>query len=195
MALMEMRMIIGLVLTWLRRGGRTMACMTLVMLGATAMAEDQVYRSPEQFIDTAFRGAPPPARALWVQPPLREELSSSFGWRPGLRVRYWQQGGRTAWILDEIGKDKPITAGVVVADGTIEKIEVLVFRESRGWEVKYPFFTDQFNRVALADSGELSQRIDGITGATLSVRAMKRMARVALKLHEETQQTTLARSP
>jgi hypothetical protein len=70
-----------------------------------------------------------------------------------------------------------------------------VFRESRGWEVKYPFFTDQFARIGLTGEGELDRQIDGITGATLSVQAMKRMARVALRLHDESRQTTLARRP
>jgi hypothetical protein len=158
-------------------------------------ADERIYRSTDEFIAAAFNHAPPPARALWIEPTLREKLTRDFGWHPGLRVRYWQEGGRTAWILDEIGKEKPITAGVIVTDGSIEQIEVLVFRESRGWEIKYPFFTDQFVRATLSSSGDLNHHIDGITGATLSVSAMKRMARVALRLHDETQQTTLARRP
>ena len=35
---------------------------------------------------------------------LRESLVGDFGWRPGLRVRFWQRASRTAWILDEIGE-------------------------------------------------------------------------------------------
>ena len=113
-----------------------------------------------------------------------------------MRVRYWQAGSRTAWILEEIGKDKPITAGFVVEDGHIDTVEVLVFRESRGWEVKYPFFTRQFRDVRLGDRGELNRQVDGITGATLSVRAMTRMARVALLLddHVRSSSTTLAQA-
>jgi len=179
--------------------GRVLTFAALVAAQAAWGGNEQVYRLTDEFIATAFDGSPPPAQALWLQPALREELSKDFGWSAGLRVRFWQdpegRANRTVWILDEIGKEKPITAGVVVNDGVIERIEVLVFRESRGWEVKYPFFTDQFASAALSERGQLSRRIDGITGATLSVRAMKRMARVALKLHDETRQTTLARRP
>ncbi len=183
---MKMRMILGRVLVW----------MTVVMAAVTDVhAEDQVYRSEADFLSNAFGGEPPAARALWVPPALREELLRDFGWRAGLRIRYWVHGDRSAWILDEIGKDKPITAGIVVDEDTIARLEVLVFRESRGWEVRYPFFTDQFASVALAEDGDLSRRIDGITGATLSVRAVTRMARVALRLHDATRQTTLARRP
>ena len=188
-------MIRGRVLTplWIRAG-------LLLLLGTGAAggavaADEQIYQSTNEFIAAAFDQAPPPARALWIEPTLRDQLTRDFGWHPGLRVRYWQEGERTAWILDEIGKEKPITAGVIVRDGSIEQIEVLVFRESRGWEIKYPFFTDQFVHAALSSGGDLNHPIDGITGATLSVSAMKRMARVALRLHDETQQTTLARRP
>jgi hypothetical protein len=61
-------------------------------------------------------------------------------------------------------------------------IEVLAFRESRGWEIRYPFFTSQFSGLELADDGYLSESIDGITGATMSVRAVERVARLALWL-------------
>jgi len=68
----------------------------------------------------------------------------------------------------------------VTADNAIQDVKVLVFRESRGWEVKYPFFTDQFNQVQLNNEKELNKHIDGISGATLSVNALRKLARLAL---------------
>jgi len=168
---MKMRMIIGCVLVWTTT--------------APVTAAEHVYLHPDEFITRSFADEVPPAQALWVTVELREELKREFGWQPGMRIRYWQQDHRTAWILDEIGKDKPITAGVVIAGGKIESMAVLVFRESRGWEIKLPQFTAQFARAQLTETRELNQHIDGITGATLSVRAMKRMARVALRLHDQ----------
>jgi hypothetical protein len=107
----------------------------------------------------------------------------AVGWIPlALRLRYWQEGERTAWILEDIGKDKPITLGITVAGQQIERVDVLAFRESRGWEIRYPFFTSQFSGLTLAEDGYLSEPIDGITGATLSVRAVERVARLALWL-------------
>lgn len=102
-----------------------------------------------------------------------------------LRVKYWIKDNRTAWVLDEIGKEKPITTGIVIDRGRIEKIEVLTFRESRGWEVKYPFFTNQFKGIAIKNTqnNQLNKNIDGITGATLSVNALSAQARMALYLH------------
>ena len=81
-------------------------------------------------------------------------------------------------------KDEPITIGVAVEDRQIKLVRVLEFREIRGWEVRYPFFTDQFTGAKLDQRKKINQRIDGITGATLSVRAVTRIAQVALYLHE-----------
>ncbi|MEO1898962.1 MAG: FMN-binding protein, partial [Methylococcales bacterium] len=59
-------------------------------------------------------------------------------------------------------------------------LKVLAFRESRGWEVKHDFFTDQFKQNTLDSHLKLTQAIDGISGATLSVRALTKTARLAL---------------
>ena len=88
--------------------------------------------------------------------------------------------------MEEIGKERPITIGVVVVDDTIQSVSVLAFLESRGWEVRYPFFTDQFSGARLDETQQLSSHIDGITGATLSVRAVTNVARLALYLAEQT---------
>ena len=101
-----------------------------------------------------------------------------------LRVRYWHINDSTAWILEEIGKERPITTGIVIRQGKIELIKILIFRESRGWEVRYPFFTDQFKNVKLLETSELDKSIDGISGATLSVNAVTKLARLALTLDD-----------
>jgi hypothetical protein len=99
-----------------------------------------------------------------------------------LRLRYWDDNTKRAWILEEIGRDKPITVGLITANGKILDVKVLIFRESRGWEVRYPFFTDQFKDTTLTAERNLDQKIDGISGATLSVNALTKLARLALFL-------------
>lgn len=147
-------------------------------------AAANVYQEPEAFIAEAFAGQPPAPQVLWLTGALRDEVEQILGHAPAaLRVRYWSRAQRSAWILEEVGKERPITVGVVVAHDAIERIKVLVFRETRGWEVRYPFFTDQFQGARLTDGRELDRSIDGISGATLSVRALKKIARVALLLH------------
>jgi len=153
------------------------------LLAATAFARG-TYQEPDLFLQEVFAGSPPDPQFVWLREERKEAVNTILGHQyPGLRIRYWSEGKRSAWILDEIGKEKPITVGLVVNDNKLEITRVLVFRESRGWEVRHPFFTEQFDGASLADDYHLDRSIDGISGATLSVRALKKLARLALYLH------------
>ncbi len=148
-----------------------------------AAAARGVYQPPAEFVAESFGGAAPAPRALWVTEALKPGVHAILGHDLAvLRLRYWEKDGRSVWILDEIGKEEPITVGIVVSDAGIERVRVLEFRESRGDEVRHGFFTDQFTGARLAGN-KLDRPIDGITGATLSVRALTRLARLALYLH------------
>jgi len=143
------------------------------------------YIETEKYLSSVFVDDVPAPGTLWIAGELRDDVERMLGHRfASLRVRYWFDGASSAWVLDEIGKELPITIGVSVANGAIENVRVLEFRESRGWEVRYPFFTDQFVNARLGADEHLDQRVDGITGATLSVRAVTRIARIALLMHE-----------
>ncbi|HSR61905.1 MAG TPA: FMN-binding protein [Gammaproteobacteria bacterium] len=159
----------------------------ILLAGAIPVFGVNVYQEPGDFIDQAFSGAPPEPEKLWLTGDLKVAIKDIMGHDMGvLRLRYWKKNDRTAWILEEIGKERPITTGFVVEGESIEQVKVLIFRESRGWEVRYPFFTDQFKNARLVDGNDLDRSIDGISGATLSVNAITRLARVALLLHRET---------
>jgi hypothetical protein len=166
--------------------------LVLIALAAAAVghASEQAagrYLDRDEFLGAAFPDGMPEQGVLWMTEELREHVESVLGHRFAmLRVRYWYVGDATAWVLDEIGKEEPITIGVTVRGGAIEMVRVLEFRESRGFEVRYPFFTDQFNGARLGKDRTIDRHIDGITGATLSVRAMNSVVKMALILHEET---------
>ena len=143
------------------------------------------YLETDEYLNAAFPSGVPAAQVLWLKGDLRADVERLLGHRfNGLRVRYWRDGTRSAWILDEIGKELPITIGIAVSSGAIASVDILEFRESRGWEVRYPFFTDQFVNARLGPNDTLDRHIDGITGATMSVDAVTRVAQVALLLHE-----------
>ncbi len=157
-----------------------------VMMSAVAgdAAARGVYQQPEDFIREAFAGRPPAPRLLWLTVPMQAEIRRILGHDyQQRRVRYWRMGARSAWVLEEIGKEEPITTGFVIKDGRIEQTKVLIYRESRGDEVRYPRFTGQFRDAGLAAGNELDRTIDVISGATLSVSALTRLARLALYLH------------
>ena len=48
--------------------------------------------------------------------------------------------------------------------------------------MRHDFFTNQFKGLTLDEQSNLSGRIDGISGATLSVNALRNLARFALYL-------------
>jgi hypothetical protein len=156
-----------------------------LLKGSCAHAKEDVYLEPSEFIQQSFAAAPQ-QKVLWLTKDLKASIKQVLGHDyNGLRIRYWQYGERTAWILEEIGKVKPITTGFVIEGEAMLQMQVLIYRESHGWEVRYPFFTDQFNGLQLDENNRLQRKIDGISGATLSVNALTRLARLALHLHEE----------
>ena len=131
------------------------------------------YQEPSEFIQEVFSGDAPKVSKIWIKKDLKMKIYEIMEHDLGvLRLKYWEKAGRTAWILEEIGKERPITAGIVVNDSKIESINVLVFRESRGWEVRYPFFTDQFSDATLKEDKQLDRHIDGISGATITARGV-----------------------
>ncbi len=165
---------------------RTVLAASVMLAACFAFGEE--YLGRDAFLQLAFTDNEPAMHTLWLTEKTRAAAKAAVGWAPAaLRLRYWQEGERTAWILEEIGRDKPITLGVVIQAARIERVEVLAFRESRGWEIRYPFFTSQFSGLTLAQDGYLSKTVDGITGATLSVRAVERVARLALWLDAQVQ--------
>jgi Na+-translocating ferredoxin:NAD+ oxidoreductase RnfG subunit len=154
------------------------------------VAKDDVYLKPSAFIGRTFPMAKPQAGALKLSASMQTEIKKIMGRAYSPRVvRYWTDGKTTAWILNEIGKTLPITTGYVVSDGKIRQVEVLIYRESHGWEVRQPFFTKQFKGAELKPGNKLTKRIDNIAGATLSVRAVTKMSKLALYLESQRQKS------
>ena len=143
-----------------------------------------VYMTQDQFLTQAFKDVPA-AKTYWIQAADKARGLKLLG-HPvaGLRTRYWQVGNKTAWVINEIGKEQPITIGVVVEGGKVDFVDILTYRESRGYEVRHDFFTRQFKGAALKGD-KLTKRIDGISGATLSVWAVTNVSEWALYLHAQ----------
>lgn len=158
--------------------------LALALIVANAAAPEGRYMEQEAFLEAVFADSNFAEASVFVDAPLRESIEALLGHRLSLlRVRYWRGGSTTAWIIDEIGKEEPITIGVGVDNGAVDIVRIIEFRESRGSEVRYPFFTDRFTGARLREDASIDRRVDGITGATLSVGAVNRVVRLALFLH------------
>ena len=153
----------------------------IILLSCFSSLQAGEYQSTEDFLIQVFSGTPPKPKLLWLKKDIKKQTAEILKHRPGfLRTRYWQTDQQSIWIINEIGKTKLITIAVVIKDKKIVLLKVLAFRESRGWEVKHDFFTDQFKQNTLNADLTLTQPIDGISGATLSVRALTKVAQLAL---------------
>ncbi len=159
------------------------------LIFSSATVAGGVYQEPADFINEVFDDKPPKAEVLWLDNDLKKKIVNILDHKyKGLRIRYWHQENKSAWILEEIGKEKLITTGIVINNKQIEQVKVLVFRESRGWEVRHDFFTEQFKQATLKENHQLDKTIDNISGATLSVRAVRKQAQIALLLDQHIQQ-------
>lgn len=159
------------------------------LMSPVALAKG-VYQKPADFVKQIFVSDIPKPQVLWLSNDDKRIISDIMGRNFNrLRIRYWHKDQDTVWILDEIGKEKPITSGIHVSNHQIAQVKVLAFRESRGDEVRHDFFTRQFKSVTLTPENKLNQHIDGITGATMSVNALTKVARLALWLDKKVQQS------
>jgi hypothetical protein len=87
-----------------------------------------------------------------------------------------------AMVLEEKGKYRPITFLVGTDPAfAVEGVEVLVYREDRGGEVRHHRFLRQYEGKTRADPIRTHSDIVNITGATISVNALNAGVRRALE--------------
>ena len=135
------------------------------------------------FLNETFNGSIPKKQRLIVKGEAKDQIKSIMGNKYKKRLfSYWQNDTEQVWILNSIGKYKPITAAFSIQNCSVKSAHVLVYREQHGYEIKYPFFLTQFTDAQIDSSLKLNTKIDNISAATLSVNSMKRMAKMALLL-------------
>lgn len=162
--------------------------MAWLLVTCPAWPED-VYQQPDAFVADIFAGSSPERETLWFTKEMRADINRIMQRNyPVMRTYYWRGGGKTVWILEEIGKTRPITTGIVVQDGRIEQIKVLIYRESHGAQVRQDYFTRQFHGATLEENAKLSQPVDNISGATMSSDALRNLGALALYLDKHVTQ-------
>jgi hypothetical protein len=91
-----------------------------------------------------------------------------------------------ALIQNTIGKHKPMTYMVWIDHtGHVLNIELLVFREARGSEVRTKRFNVQYEGKTALDPVRINKDIINISGATMSVRSMTAGIKRVLVLVDE----------
>lgn len=151
--------------------------------------KEEVYLTKNQALDIAFPGHDKiEQEKKWLTDTQRSAIAKEFGEPVNDRRITWYVGMKAGKVLGymaidhRIGKSFPITFMVVInPDGTARDVEIMVYREPRGWEIRYESFLRQFfGKSADSDFRE----INSITGATLSVRSVTRGVQKALAAYK-----------
>ncbi len=135
----------------------------------------------KDFLNTTFKEIPKPKR-IWIDKEKQNHIKKAFN--PSqikLSYRYWQKNNKTVWVLDELGKERNITTGIVITDKKIKSVAVITYRESRGGQVQSNRFTNQYQNKTIKSN--FAKEIDSISGATLSVNALNKQVALALYLN------------
>ena len=140
----------------------------------------KVYFTPEEALTKVFAKAD----TLWTEewsptPQERMELEGRLGWRVEDETFAIHRAGKDgqdlgfAVITEEQGRFKPITFIVKMsAERRVDMVLVMVYRESRGDGVKRQRFLKQFRDKDTSDHLRLNRDIVGVSGATMSSRAL-----------------------
>ena len=91
----------------------------------------------------------------------------------------------TIFLFDVVGQSLPITFAVgVKEDGALQDMQVMVYREPHGDEIRERRFRSQFAGKKLQDPIVVGKDIDAVSGATISSNSAAYAARKGLALAE-----------
>ena len=122
----------------------------------------------------------------------KTQIEDRIGWKfpeEEFEVYIGETGTRVdghAMVQNTIGNHKPMTYMVGVdGQGSVSDIELLVFRESRGSEIRQKRFNSQYEGKTVLDPVRINKDIINISGATMSVRSMSAGIKRVLVLVDE----------
>lgn len=157
------------------------------------MSMAEVYLSEEEAVKLMFPKSEHIKKDLLRVPADRKlAIEERIGWKfpeDSFEVYIGETGTQVdgyALVQNTIGKHKPMTYMVGVDNrGHISNIELLIFREARGSEVRQKRFNSQYEGKTVLDPVRLNKDIINISGATMSVRSMTAGIKRVLVLVDE----------
>ncbi|MBA3964490.1 MAG: FMN-binding protein [Nitrospirales bacterium] len=162
-------------------------------LTAQEMGQEDVYLTPEEATKLMFPDSDHIRNeVITLSPEQKKLIEERIGWNfPETTFDFFiakTKGKIDGWALiqNTIGKHKPMTYMVGVdPQGEVLNVEVLVYRESRGSEVRKKRFNYQYQGKTPYHPIRINRDIINISGATMSVRSMSAGVKRSLVLVEE----------
>jgi len=130
-------------------------------------AQQVLFPEADRFVDAAVELSDDQRKAIEDKSGVRQRWKKQAVWRAE------KAGQLLGWfIVDEVvGKHEFITyAAGLTSEGKVRGIEILVYRETHGYQVRNPEWRHYFEGKTLADPFKLEQDIPNIAGATLSCK-------------------------
>jgi Na+-translocating ferredoxin:NAD+ oxidoreductase RnfG subunit len=152
-----------------------------------------VYLTEDQALKILFPKAPKiEPQELRLTPDQKARIQERIGWKfpeETFRAFAAQTDGKVdgyAVIQETIGKHRPITYIVGISpEGKVFDVEIMVYRESKGSEVRRKRFNAQYEGKTAQDPIRVNKDIINVTGATMSVRSVSAGVKRALVLVDE----------
>ena len=153
----------------------------------------EVYLTEEQALKILFpKSQKVHSEELKLTPSQKSRIEDRIGWKfpeESFRAFTAESNGKVdgyAVIQETIGKHRPITYIVgITPEGKVFTVEILVYRESKGSEIRRKRFNAQYEGKTAQDPIRINQDIINISGATMSVRSVSAGVKRALVLAEE----------
>lgn len=157
-----------------------------VVVGPGQKAHAYAYYSEAALLESFFEGAAS-TPVVWTPTALqRDEFKTKVGYFPPLARYTWHvrgEGTQYALVDEQLGQHEPITFGVLLLpDATIQRIEVMVYREAYGDGVRAESFRKQFVGLLFTNPMRAGKEVQIVSGATISTRALATGARRASAL-------------
>lgn len=154
---------------------------------------EEVYLTPEEAAKLMFPDSEQiDAQTVVLTPAQKATVEERIGWQfpeHSFECFIGRSNGTVdgwAMIQHTIGKHKPMTYMVGVdPNGEVINVEVLIYRESRGSEVRTKRFNYQYEGKTLYDPIRINRDVINISGATMSVRSMSAGVKRVLVLVDE----------
>jgi len=130
-------------------------------------AQQLLFPEADRFVDAAVELSDDQRKAIEDRSGLRQRWKKQAVWRAekNAEVIGW-------FIVDEVlGKHEFITYAVgLTPDGKVRGVEILVYRETHGYQIRNPEWRHRFEGKTVADPFKLDQDVPNIAGATLSCK-------------------------
>ncbi|MBX3319511.1 MAG: FMN-binding protein [Nitrospira sp.] len=153
----------------------------------------EVYLQEEEGLKIMFPNSERVRKELiTLNPEKKSIIQERIGWKfpeESFEVYIGESGTQIdgyAVVQNTIGKHKPMTYMVGIDNrGFVSDVELLVFREARGSEVRQKRFNAQYEGKSVLDPVRINKDIINISGATMSVRSMSAGIKRVLVLIDE----------